>query len=165
MTYKYCPRCGQELSKRIIPDEGEIPYCEACRKPFFMSSQVCVLVAVINEQNHILLTKQKHISNDKWILISGYVKQGHNMEETVVREVKEETGQEVRELQYISSYYHEGSDLLMIGFAAFVTQKTIGSSHEIQEFGWFSAHDAAESIWKGSIAEKLLIKIRERMEI
>ena len=165
MRYKFCPICGNELQKHSIPDEGLVSFCEVCSKPYFMSSGISVLVVLINEQNEIVLTKQRHIAEDKWILISGYLKQGEDIEETVNREVKEETGLDVTRQIYISSYYHDESDLLILGFAAYVNKKEFVGSQEIDEIGWFVIDEAVQAIWKGSIAEKLLLKTIETLKI
>jgi NAD+ diphosphatase len=156
MDYHYCPICGAELIQKEIIDEGKIPYCINCNKLYFSFTKQCVLVGIINEKNQIALTKQKHIAPDHWILISGYIKQGETIEETVIREVKEETGQEVEKLKYIRSYYIRDLDMLMLGFITFVKQQPFTISNEIDEISWFNFDDALQAILKDSVAEQLL---------
>lgn len=33
MRFTYCPDCGKKLIMKEIGDEGEIPYCDGCKKP------------------------------------------------------------------------------------------------------------------------------------
>lgn len=54
-----------------------------------------MLVAIINENNQVLLLKQNYISTKNYTLCSGYLKKGDTLEETVAREVLEETEQRV----------------------------------------------------------------------
>lgn len=97
---------------------------------------------------------------DKWILISGYIKQGETSEETVIREVREETGQEVNNLNYIKSYYMESVNMLMLGFVVFVNSKPFILSDEITNIRWYNFEEASKKIAKNSIAEQLLIDVR-----
>jgi len=156
MIYKFCPLCGNELTKKYIRDEGNIPYCNVCTRPFFSFTKHCVLVVIVNEDNQVVLTKQKHITPDEWILISGYIKQGETVEETVSREVYEETGQEAISLQYVKSYNIKTHDMLMLGFVVSVRKKDFLISSEIDEIRWFTFEEATRVILKDSIAEELL---------
>lgn len=156
MSYKFCPVCGNELSHKMIKDEGDIPFCNVCSKPFFSFTKQCVLVVIVKEDKQIVLTKQEHIARNQWVLISGYIKQGETIEETVMREVYEETGQEVTSIKYIKSYYIKSNDMLMLGFAVFVKSRPFLHSDEINEISWFHFNEASQLILKNSIAEQLL---------
>ncbi|MGV3463874.1 MAG: NAD(+) diphosphatase [Heyndrickxia sp.] len=164
MIYKFCPLCGNELTQKYIRDEGDIPYCNVCKKTFFSFTKHCVLVAIVNEDNQIVLTKQKHIVSNQWVLISGYIKQGETVEETVTREVYEETGQEAISIQYVKSYDIKKHDMLMLGFVVSVMKRDFLISTEIDEISWFTFAEATRVILKDSIAEELLndvLKIRK----
>ncbi len=154
MNYKYSPTCGAELIQKEIKDEGFIPFCENCSRPYFFRAKLCVLIAILNDKNEIVLTKQNHIVKDEWILISGYVKNGEMIEDTVVREVKEETGQDVTSFKYIQSYYIDHADMLMLGFVVFVEQNPFIMSDEINEIAWFTLEEASNRVMKDSIAEQ-----------
>lgn len=58
---------------------------------------------------------------------------GETIEEAVAREVMEETGQEVLKSRYVSSYYFEPKQLIMIGFIAHVKNKEFGNSEEVDD--------------------------------
>lgn len=87
MNFNYCPECGTRTTKKQIGDEGLIPYCEVCKKPYFDYFGQCIIVAVINEQQEIALLKQEHISRTNWVLVAGYMKKGETAEESAIREV------------------------------------------------------------------------------
>jgi NAD+ diphosphatase len=57
--------------------------------------------------------------------VAGYIKNGETLENTAVKEVFEEIGQIVKKIEYISSYYHDKRELLMIGFKCDVEKKTL----------------------------------------
>ena len=91
----------------------------------------------MNELNEILLLKQNYISEDKWTVVSGYMVEGETIEEAVAREVKEETGQIVTKCQYVSSYYFEPKQLIMIGFIAYVKKSEFADSVEVDDHKWY----------------------------
>lgn len=135
MTFHFCPQCAQPLSRRSVGDEGMQPFCAACTRYFFDNAVPCVLTAIVNEQGQVLLLRQKHIS-DQPTLCSGYVKKGDTLEETVRREVLEETGQQVERCLYIGSWYYPPKGLIMAGFIARVTARKFAESNEVDGLFW-----------------------------
>jgi NAD+ diphosphatase len=130
MKYKYCPQCGSILDLKELGDEGLVPFCPSCKDPYFDSYKNCIITVVINEYSEIALLRQDYVSKTNWVLVAGYIKQGETFEESVIREVEEETGQKVQELEYISSYYYEKKELLMAGFQCNVLKRDFNSSRE-----------------------------------
>ena len=63
--------------------------------------------------------------------------EGETIEEAVAREVKEETGQTVNRCQYVSSYYFEPKQLIMIGFIAYVNKSDFADSVEVDDLKWY----------------------------
>ena len=133
MKFKYCPTCGENLVQKEIGDEGLITFCKNCSKPYFDWFGQCTISAVINEHNEIALLKQDYVSTTNWVLVAGYIKQGETLEEAAIREVDEETGQSVNKITYISSYYYEKRELLMIGFRCDVEKREFNNSNEVDK--------------------------------
>ena len=136
MKFIYCPLCGEKLSEKNIGDEGLVKYCVTCKRPYFDSPSSCVEVLVINEHNQVLLLKQNYITKTHWGVVSGYVNNGETLEEAVIREVLEETGQQVEKTQYVESYYFKPNELIMAGFIAFVKAKPFNNSNEVDDLMW-----------------------------
>jgi len=151
MIYKYCPKCGEKLQKKEIGDEGLIPFCISCEKPFF-DNPVCVVGAlVINEKNQILLLKSNYISTTNWTLIWGYVKNGETLEAAIKREVLEETNQQIKKLQYVTSYYYEPNQLIMPGYIAYVdAQPLLLNSNEVDDMMWCKIEDVDKYIMRAN---------------
>lgn len=96
---KYCKECGEKLIIKKLEGEGNIPYCPKCKEYRFPKFNVAISTIVVNKENdNILLIKQ--YGRDAYILVAGYVNLGESLEETVVREVKEETGMNVTSFIY-----------------------------------------------------------------
>lgn len=146
MDILFCQQCGNRLIKREIGDEGKQRYCERCDKFYFDNPAACVLVLIINEDNKALLLKQEYIVKDKWTLCSGYLQNGETLEETVSREVFEETGQNVIKCEYIKSYFFAPKNLIMTGFLAYVRKKDFGASNEVDGLKWVNYEEAKEML-------------------
>ena len=56
MDLNFCTQCSKPLTYKVIGDEGKQKYCECCNKFYFDNPASCVLVAIINENNQVLLT-------------------------------------------------------------------------------------------------------------
>lgn len=146
MKFTYCPICGEKLIERNLGDEGLVRFCTHCDVPHFDSPSSCVEVLVINEYKQIVLLKQNYISKTHWTLVTGYVKNGDTLEETVVKEVLEETGQVVDSMQYVSSYYIKQRELIMAGFIVFVNSRPFIKSKEVDDIMWCELQDVKKYI-------------------
>ncbi len=158
----YCPTCGKKLQNKTIGDEGLIPYCLTCQKPWFPQSSYAVIVALINEYDEILLLNQKQTSKEYWVLIAGFQKEKERFEDTAIREVYEETGQHIESLSYVTSYVHEHKDLILAGFIAYTKMTDIIKSVEVDGYKWIHISKAKQLLKPDSIAQKLCIIGEER---
>ncbi len=160
MVVKYCQVCGQELVTREIGDEGSVPYCLTCKKPYLSHPATSVLVAVLNEKRQVVLLRQNYVSRSNWVLIAGYVKVGETLEQTVKREVHEETGLDILECRYVNSYFHDGRGILMLGFVAFSPSQNLGHcSKEVDDLKWTDIRVAVPLLREGSIGQMHLINV------
>lgn len=155
MIFAHCPLCGEKLAERIIGDEGAVPFCERCGRPFFSFSYPCVICLVHDGEGNFALIKQGYVSQNH-VCVAGYIKRGETAEETAEREVFEETGLCAQEVQYLGSYYHERSDNLMLGFAVRVKRGEFKLSGEVDSAGWYSIAQTRGLLSPGSVGTKLL---------
>ncbi len=164
MNYSYCPECGAKTIQKEIGEEGLLPYCVECKKPFFDLFHQCVIVVVINEFNEVALLKQKKISEENLVLVAGYVKKGETAEEAAIREVKEETGQDAEKITYVRSYYHERKGLLMLGFIVRVRKQDFVRSKEVDNVDWYKAEESKSLLRHESIGKTHLLKSLEEIK-
>jgi len=155
MIFKHCPDCGENLDSKEIGDEGFVPFCSPCQKPLFSFSYPCVLCVITNDKNEIALIKQSYVS-EHWVGVAGYVKQGETIENCAKREVEEETGLTVTEVDYLKSYYLEKEDLLMFGFICKTQTVAFSTSKEVEQARWFPVGEALNSLKPGSIIQTLV---------
>lgn len=162
MRYTYCPDCGQLLSTRPLGDEGLVPWCESCQRPWFDSFSTCIIAAVINAQGEVLLQRETR-RPDREVLVAGYIKPGESAEDTARREIAEETGLTVTALRYVASYPHMGGNMLMLGFAATAEGEPNPDSSEILSDRWATMEDAVASLREGSIAQQVVMAVHKEV--
>ena len=156
MHFTYCPHCGTKLTGKEIGDEGIIPYCEKCSVPLWDMFTTSIIAAVVNEYNEVALLKQNYVSTTNYVCVAGIMKLGESAEDTVVREAKEEIGQDVEKLEFISSYPFEKKEMLMLGYKATVKKKEFKLSGEVDSVKWFKFEEALSMLREGSIAWQLV---------
>ena len=161
MHFTYCPRCGNRLVEKEIGDEGLLPYCETCSIPYWDSFSTCVICAVVNEYQEIALIRQSYVSTANYVCVAGYMKLGESAEDCARREISEELGLAVTNLQFVQSYPYPGKELLMLGFLARVQKDRFRLSGEVDCAEWFPIRKAADHIKNGSIAWNLVSTVKE----
>lgn len=156
MRFTYCPHCGNKLIKKEIGDEGMIPYCADCEIPLWDLFTTCIIAAVVNKENEIALLRQNYVSATNYVCVAGVMKPGESAEDTVIREVKEEIGLNVKDLEYIKSYPYDKKEMLMLGYKAVVEKSEFMLSREVDSVEWVSYEHALEKLREGSIAWQLV---------
>lgn len=142
MRFVHCPNCGKKLVLKEIGDEGMVPFCEDCARPWFDMFPSCVIVLVTNERREVALLGQKYISTKNRTLVSGYMKPGEDAEETARREVMEELGIRLKELRLIRTIWFEKGGMLMIAFIGQAENTDFRLSSEVDEAEWVPAKEA-----------------------
>lgn len=158
MKFKYCPLCGRELEEKYSWDEGGVPYCSYDNIMYFDTPKPCVVVAVIKD-NQILLLKQSYIFKNSKVLVSGYVTNGETVEETVHREVKEETGIEVGNIKYLGSNYLKAKEIIMLTYMAEYVDGEINKSSEVEWVDWSNLEDALCEMSEDEIGKEVVRKV------
>lgn len=158
MKYKFCPLCGKRLKFKNSFDEGLVPYCDSDNIMYFDLPKPCIVVAVI-KGNKILLMKQSYIFKNSKVLVSGYVSNGECAEETVKREVLEETGIKIDKVKYLGSDIVENSELLMLTFMAQYVSGEIEKSDEVEWVEWVNLDTAISQMSEDRIGKKIVKKV------
>lgn len=164
MKYLYCPQCGKKLGGRILGDEGEVPFCGDCGRPWFDSFSTCTITLVINEYDEVALLRQGYVSQEFYVCVAGYIKCGETAEETAAREVREELGLDVEKIRYTRSYFMEKKDMLMLAFEARVKKAEFKLSQEVDRADWLTFEEAHGKMRPGSVAIQLLEHYFSRKE-
>jgi NAD+ diphosphatase len=90
-------------------------------------------------------------------VLAGFVEPGESLEETLIREVKEEVGISVKNIRYFGSQSWPFPNSLMIGFTAdYADGEIVIEEREIADAAWFRKDNLPQIPPKLSIARKLI---------
>ena len=159
---KYCGKCGSKTIEK--PDERAI-MCPNCNHLVFPKISPAIIVA-ITCGDKILMAKNANFRVDWYSIIAGYADVGESLEETVIREVKEEVGVDITNLRYYKSQPWPVSGSMMIGFFAEAdcNQSIKIDNKEITHAAWFTRGNLPNHPNNFSIAGEL-IDLFEKGEI
>ena len=114
-----------------------------------------VIVGVKNGES-ILLTRYRSGYQHN-ALVAGFTEIGETLEETVAREVMEETGLTIKNIHYFASQSWPYPCGLMIGFTAEYDSGDIRlQEDELEKGGWFTKDNLPNIPDKASIARRLI---------
>lgn len=150
---KFCGVCGTETT--LAPNEL-VKKCENCREHFYPQMNPAIIVA-ITHNNEILLGANKRFKGNMYSAIAGFVEPGEQFEQAVAREVMEEVGITVKNIQYFGSNPWPFPNSIMIGFTAEYESGTpTPDGNEIIDVQWFTKDSLPNIPPVGSIARKLI---------
>jgi NAD+ diphosphatase len=138
---------------------GHMRRCPTCARETFprIDSAVIMLVETTNETGEpiCLLGRHARLPTGIFSTLAGFVETGESLEETVVREVMEESGVKVDRVDYRGSQPWPLPASLMLGFRARATTTDI-SAHddELEAVAWFTAEELSGfGEWSDEAAE------------
>lgn len=150
---KYCGRCGNET---ISKHNEHSKLCPNCNYAIYPKISPAIIVA-ITKGDKILLAKNALNKANFYSVLAGFVEPGENLEECVVREVKEEAGIDVKNIKYFGSQPWPFPDSLMVGFTAeYAGGELVLDKNELSDAGWFSVDELPPIPGKISVAYKLI---------
>ena len=132
----FCQRCGHLLSEKRIEDIPR-PYCASCGFIVFLDPTVAALVLASSGDKLVLVRRAIRPEIGRWSFPSGFVNRGEGVEEAAVREVKEETGLEVRLDGLVGVYSSRDDPIVLAVYAATAIGGTLHPGHEALEVGLF----------------------------
>lgn len=91
MNVNYCPSCGHSLEYREINEEIR-KACPVCPYVFWGNYSIGVGALVKKDDKILLIRRKQNPGKGKWTNPGGFIEQHEPIEETIVREVYEETG-------------------------------------------------------------------------
>lgn len=108
---RFCGRCGE---KTTHSDTERALVCPSCKNTVYPRIVPAVIVGIRNGEK-LLLTKYR-TGFAHYALVAGFTEIGETLEETVLREVMEETGLHVKNITYYKSQPWGIVDDILAGF-------------------------------------------------
>lgn len=143
-SHTHCARCG--IPTNVVA-HGWIRECEIDGSQHFPRTDPAVIVLVKDRKNRLLLGRQKVWAEKRFSNFAGFVEPGESLENAIRREIKEETGLEVSEINYLSSQPWPFPASIMMAFSAVTDEpeKAVADGNEIVELKWFSKNELLNS--------------------
>jgi NAD+ diphosphatase len=162
-THRYCANCG---SASEPADAGWRRACPACRAQHFPRTDPVVIMLVLSGSS-VLLGRSAAWPPGMYSLLAGFMEPGESIEAAVRREVFEEAGVPVGQVDYLSSQPWPFPSSLMIGCRGLALSRDIRRDPaELEDARWVSregvlaalaGHDPdLKPARRGSIARFLL---------
>ncbi len=159
---KYCGRCGSLLESAFNVTEKK---CPSCNLSIFPKFSPAVMVLIYREKE-ILLARSPHFREGMYSVIAGFIDIGETAEQAAHREVMEELGLKIVDLEYFSSQPWPFPDSLMIAFKAKAINGDIKiDPNEIEDAGWFSIDELPTLPIKLSIARQLIDSVCAELKL
>jgi len=152
--HKKHPRCAICGEKTVVVLAGAVRRCPADQSEHYPRTDSAIIVLVKDDQDRVLLGRQKVWPKNRFSTFAGFVEPGESFENCVTREVMEEAGVKLKEINYLGSQPWPFPASLMIAFEAITTTPELArpDGEEIEEIRWFTRDEM-----KSAIAEKTLI--------
>lgn len=156
---KYCGYCGTVTEKS---NTERALICPKCKNIEYPKISPAIIVA-IRDGNRLLLTKNAKGTYKFYALVAGFVEVGESLEDAVRREVMEEVGLKVKNIQSYKSQPWSFSDSLMLAFIADLDgdDKITIQEEELSEARWFEREDVPVLPFHISVGHELIQKFRD----
>jgi 8-oxo-dGTP diphosphatase len=94
-NYKYCPKCGGELTVKLIEDTPRLQ-CKSCEYIFYQNPTPAVAGILVKDKEVLLVKRKYDPKAGDWCLPAGFLEFGESLTDGLIREVKEETNLDVK---------------------------------------------------------------------
>ena len=141
-TFQYCPVCG---SNHFEVNNFKSKKCRDCGFTYYANPCSATAAFIVNDQHELLVVRRaKEPAKGTLDLPGGFCDMAETVEEGMRREIKEETGLDIHEMEYLFSspnvYLYSGMGVHTLDMDFLV--RVHGTVPTIQ-----AADDAAEALW------------------
>ncbi len=150
---RFCSRCGGQPLQ--LPDSWG-KRCPDCATEHFPHIHPCAIV-LIRRDDQLLLIRKPEWAQGRYSLVAGFLDVGESLEECAIREAKEETGVDIKNVRYITSQCWPFPSQLMAGFVAdYAGGEIRPDDNEIEDARWFTIGSLPDLPARRSIARFLI---------
>jgi NAD+ diphosphatase len=144
-----CPRCGAPTR---TAQAGWSRVCDVDGSEHYPRTDPAVIMAVVDADDRLLLGHAAAWPAGRWSTLAGFVEAGEAAEQAVRREVHEETGVVVGEVEYAGSQPWPFPASLMLGFRGRATTTEVRvDGVEMADARWFTRAGLAAAVDAGDV--------------
>ncbi len=149
---RFCPVCGTKTEMK----DTIMKKCPACGNEMYPSISAAILV-LIRKEDSLLLVHARNFKGTFYSLVAGFLETGETLEECVMREVKEETGLDIKNITYFGNEPWPYPIGLMVGFIADYAGGEISlQDEELSSGAFYTRENLPELPRKLSLARKMI---------
>ena len=150
-SHPHCARCGATTSVAL---GGAIRRCDKDQSEHYPRTDSAVIVLVRDSQDRILLGRQAIWPEGRFSCFAGFLEPGETFEQCVEREVFEESGVPLREINYLGSQPWPFPASIMISFEAITDSPNSArpDGEEIVEIKWLTRADLNAEVAAGTLS-------------
>jgi len=133
--YKFCPRCGGELERRVLKASEPVRLvCQRCTFVFYLDPKIAVGTIIQTDEERLVLVRRAiEPGYGKWVFPGGYVDRGEPLTAAAIREAREECGLDVRLDGLVNIYSYAGRAPVIVVYAATALDGTLCVDEECLE--------------------------------
>lgn len=156
-THQYCGRCGQKTADHPRERSKFCPSCGLTNYPRLAPAVIVRVQRMTERGPEILLARAQRFPTAMFSVLAGFVEPGETLEECVEREIFEETGIAVHNINYFGSQPWPFPHSLMIAFTAdYASGELNVDPLELAEARWCSIDTLPTVPPPPSIANRLI---------
>lgn len=151
-NYQFCPFCGKKLEIKL-EENRERKFCSSCKWTYYPHVATTVAAVIIRNGKAIMVKRAREPYKNTWMFPAGFVDYGECPEETLAREIREETGLEIIKAILLRVVQIEDDPRSPGHFCLFYKVKVGGhklktDKEENQGIGWFDIKNPPEIGWE-----------------
>lgn len=160
-THQFCGRCGTPMQDHPSDRAKQCPSCGLINYPRLAPS----IIVLVTKGEEMLLARNAAWPTGMYSTLAGFVEAGESIEQTVHREVFEEVGLRVKDLEYFGSQSWPFPNSLMLGFhAEYAGGEIVCQDDEIADAQWFKPDNLPQIPPKTAISGWLIQEFIERSQ-
>ena len=139
MSFNFCPNCGAQLpttNSQFAPQP-----CEHCGRTHYHNSKPCAGALIVKDKRVLLVLRAVEPFKGCWDIPGGFLEAGEHPRDGMLREVKEETGLDVRVIDLLGMYmdrYGDDSFTLNHYYIVEPIGGTLRAADDVNDYRWFS---------------------------
>jgi len=150
---RFCGRCGSQMAYSTMMSSLKCTQCGYMTFPKLCPASI----VLITRGEEILLARSPHFAKDVYSLVAGFVEAGESAEACAKREVKEEVGLEIEDLEYFSTQSWSFPHSFMVGFfAKYKSGEICIQEDEIEDAKWFTKDTLPNMPYSTSISYQMI---------
>lgn len=137
-AWRFCPKCAAELERE--PDHLR---CPNCGERYWANSVPGAQAVIVRDGSVLLGRRANEPGRGRWDLPGGFLQEGEDAEAALRREVREETGLELDNLEFIGTWNESYWDrtVLCLTWTATPAGGDEQAGDDLAELRWFTADE------------------------